>query len=292
MSVDDFHTAYDTVLAKWPAGTTALDLRSPYGTTRVLAHGPQDGEPLVLLPGGGAGATVWCALAAELGDRYRVYAVDPPGDAGRGVAGDRPLARPADLTAWLTSVLDGLGLDRTNLGGHSYGAWQALGHALHDPGRIGRLVLLDPTRCFAGLRPGYLLRALPMLARPSAERVRAFLAWECEGAAVDEDWQRQFALGAAELPRPKPVIGRRPGPAALRALDVPTLVLLAGRSRAHHLGKVAAGARALPDVRLATLPGSSHHSLPAAGAGEVGALLREFLGGGAAPAQAALGSSL
>ncbi|MFJ1709674.1 alpha/beta fold hydrolase [Kitasatospora sp. NPDC088346] len=283
MSEDDFFTAYDTVLAKWPAGTTALDLRSPYGTTRVLAHGPQDGEPLVLLPGGGAGATVWFALAAQLGDRYRVYAVDPPGDAGRGTAGERPLARTADLTTWLTSVLDGLGLERTHLGGHSYGAWQALGHTLHDPGRIGRLVLLDPTRCFAGLRPGYLLHALPMLLRPTVERVRAFLAWECDGIPVDEDWQRQFALGAAELPRPKPVIGRRPSRAALRVLDVPTLVLLAGRSRAHDVARVAEGARALPDVRLATLPGASHHALPAGCAEEAGTLVRRFLTDGPAP---------
>ncbi|MEV4611139.1 alpha/beta fold hydrolase [Kitasatospora sp. NPDC049258] len=292
MSVDDFFQAYDTLRARWPHGTTTVDLRSAFGTTRVLACGPEGAPPLVLLPGGGAGATAWLALAAELGDRHRLYAVDRIGEPGRSVADGRTPATPADLLEWLGTVLDGLGLGRTHLCGHSYGAWIALTYALHAPARVNRLALLDPTQCFAGFRPGYLLHALPMLLRPTEARARAFLDWECAGLAVDEGWQRQYALGVADFPSAKVVVGRRPRAAALRDCAAPTLVLLAGRGRAHRPRAVRRGARLLPDVRVELLEGASHHSLPMAGAGEVGGRLSAFLADRGPAAQAALGSSL
>ncbi|MER5745638.1 alpha/beta hydrolase [Streptomyces sp. NPDC002225] len=265
-----FRTAYDDVLATaWPAATTPSDLPTPYGTTRVNSHGPEDAPPLVLLAGGGATSTVWYAQAAHLGRTHRVHAVDLVGEPGRSVAGRRPVRTADDLTAWLDAVLDGLAADRADLCGHSYGAWIALQYALHAPRRVRRLLLLDPTQCFAGFRPGYLLRALPMLLRPDARRIRAFLAWETGGAALDPTWLR-LRCEAAGFPSARPVTGRRPGAEALRGLDVPTLILLAGESRVHDPARVAArAARLLPHARTATIPGATHHTLPLHGPGAV-----------------------
>ncbi|MFB7851942.1 alpha/beta fold hydrolase [Streptomyces sp. NPDC056053] len=258
-----FLAAYDEVLAtRWPAGTTHTELPTPYGTTRVNSHGPEEAPPLVLLAGGGATSTVWYAQAAHLGRTHRVHAVDLVGDPGRSVAGERPVRTVRDLTAWLDAVLDGLGADRAALCGHSYGAWIALHHALHAPHRVRKLILLDPTQCFAGFRPGYLLRALPMLLRPDARRTRAFLEWETGGAALDPAWLR-LRRAAADFPSARPVTGPRPAPDALRGLDVPTLVLLAGSGRAHDPARVAAAAaRLLPRARTVTIPGATHHTLP------------------------------
>ncbi|MER5501752.1 alpha/beta hydrolase [Streptomyces sp. NPDC002561] len=258
-----FLAAYDEVLAtRWPAGTTHTELPTPYGTTRVNSHGPEEAPPLVLLAGGGATSTVWYAQAAHLGRTHRVHAVDLVGDPGRSVAGERPVRTVRDLTTWLDAVLDGLGADRAALCGHSYGAWIALHHALHAPHRVRKLILLDPTQCFAGFRPGYLLRALPMLLRPDARRTRAFLEWETGGAALDPAWLR-LRHAAADFPSARPVTGPRPAPDALRGLDVPTLVLLAGSGRAHDPARVAAAAaRLLPRARTVTIPGATHHTLP------------------------------
>lgn len=161
-------------------------LPTPYGTTHVNSCGPAAGPPLVLLAGGRATSVSWYANAAELSRSHRVHAVDLLGDPGRSVPDPRrPLRTVTDLMAWLDAVLDGLGIDRTDLAGHSYGGWIALTYALHAPGRISRLALLDPTRCFAGYRVPYLLHALPMLLRPSARRIRAFLEWETGGLPLD-----------------------------------------------------------------------------------------------------------
>ncbi|MFD9127496.1 alpha/beta fold hydrolase [Kitasatospora sp. NPDC059571] len=284
----EFTAAYDAMLARWPEGTAELDVPTPYGTTRVHALGPADGTPLVLLPGGGATGTVWYAEAAALGARHRVLAVDLPGEPGRSLPGGRPVRTPADLTAWLDALLDGLGADRVHLCGHSYGAWIALAYAVHAPGRVDRLALLDPTGCFAGFRPGYLLRALPLVLRPTPARARAHLARETAGAAAaaDAQWQELYALGAGLGGRP--VVGRRPDTAGLR---LPVLVLLAERSGVHDVHRVAENARrALPQAEIATLAGASHHTVPTGCAAELDRRLLAFLD---APAdQAAFGTSL
>ncbi|MGC0375740.1 alpha/beta fold hydrolase [Streptomyces sp. SAI-229] len=238
-------------------------------------YGPADGSPLVLLPGGSATGLVWFANAPALGGRYRVHAVDLLGDAGRTERRGAPLRNADDLTAWLDALLDGLGLARTHLCGHSYGAWLAVGYALHAPQRVDRLALVDPTQVFAGFRPGYLLRALPTLIRPSQARTRAFLAWETADTHPDETWQRLYAL-ATTVPGRRLIAGTRPRAAGLR---MPVLVLLAGRGRAHDAARVADRARrTLPRSEVALLPGATHHSLPLTEPKELNDRLMDFLG--------------
>ncbi|WP_260615823.1 alpha/beta fold hydrolase [Streptomyces sp. WAC05292] len=255
-----FSAAYDALLARWPAGTEELDVPTPFGTTRVHAHGPAGAPPVLLLPGGGATGAVWFRTAAALGAAHRVLAADILGDAGRSVPQGRPLRTTDDLMAWLDALLDGLGADRAHLVGHSYGAWIALSHALRRPDRVDRLVLLDPTQCFAGFRPGFLLRSLPVLLRPTAARALAYVDRETAGTATDPEYKRLFACAAEAFAGQRPVTGRRPDPSALRA---PLLVLLAERSAAHRAGAVAARARAaVPHAGVETLPGLTHFALP------------------------------
>ncbi|WP_329116280.1 alpha/beta fold hydrolase [Streptomyces sp. NBC_01465] len=278
MANDPFLQAYDAVLAQWPEDTAPTTVPTPYGATRVNSCGPRDAPPLLLLPGGGgATSTAWFATAAALGRTHRVHAADLVGEPGRTVPGATPLKTPADLMAWLDALLDGLGLDSVSLCGHSYGGWIALRYALHAPARTDRLVLLDPTQCFTGFRPGYLLRALPMLLRPTSGNTRAFLTWETAGAGLDPAWLRLQAL-APDFPSARPVTGPRPTPAELRTLKAPTLLLLAGRSRAHDIRKAEAAAKSLlPHVETAVLADASHHSLPHSAPRELGVRMREFL---------------
>ncbi|MEU3875905.1 MULTISPECIES: alpha/beta fold hydrolase [Streptomyces] len=169
----------------------------------------------MLLHGGGATGTAWFANAPALGARHRVYAVDILGDVGRSERAGLPLRTPRDLREWLDAALDGLGLPAAALCGHSYGGWVAAAYALHAPQRVQRLALLDPTQVFGGYRPGYLLRVLPMLLRPTERRVGAFLDWESAGTGVDEDFKRLYMLGATLQGRGRPAVGRTLDPAPL-----------------------------------------------------------------------------
>lgn len=278
---DAFRIAYGRVLAKWPADREALTIRTPFGATRVNACGPRDAPPLLLLPGGGGATSAsWYAQAAALARIRRVYAADLIGAPGLSApAGDRHPRTVADLSGWLDALLDGLGADSADLGGHSYGAWIALHHALRAPARVRRLFLLDPTHCFAGFKAAYLLHALPMLLRPAPRRVRAFLEWETGGAAGDPDWLR-LQEAAAGFPAARPVTGPRPAPDALRALQVPVLLLVAANSRTHDPREVVAGAdELLPRVESAVLPGVSHHALPQSAPDDLAGRVTAFLSG-------------
>jgi pimeloyl-ACP methyl ester carboxylesterase len=258
----EYFAAYDAVLKQWPVGVEPVDVPTPYGTTRVNACGPEDGTPLVLLPGGGATSTVWFANVGVLSRTHRVYAVDLIIDAGRSVADGWPVRGLDDLLSWLEAVFDHLGLDRADLCGHSYGGWVALNFALRSPDRVHKLVLLDTSQAFAGMSLVYRLRAVPLFLRPSPDRMRAFLAWETGGMPIDPAWLTLMALSTT-FPKPKLVWPRRPKAHLLRVSTVPTLLLLAERSRAHNPSRVAANARELmPHIAVAVLPGATHNSVP------------------------------
>lgn len=272
-----FFAAYDAVLRRWPVEVRGVDVPTPYGSTRVQVCGPEDGVPIVLLPGGGATSAVWFANVGDLVPGHRVYAVDLMGDFGRSVHDGAPLRGAGDLVAWLDALFDELGLDGAHLCGHSYGAWIALNYALHAPQRLGRLVLLDPTNCFVGMSPRYLMHGLPMLLKPTVERVRAFHRWETGGDPEDPVW-RGFLDSTATARRSKVVAMRRPKAQDLRACTVPTLVLLAEHSRAHDVPRAAAAARRLlPEASVVTLSQASHHSIPTERPAELNRLVAEFL---------------
>ncbi|MFD8547664.1 alpha/beta fold hydrolase [Streptomyces sp. NPDC059649] len=273
-----FAAAYAQAMARWPIPVERRELRSEFGTTRVHTCGLADGPPVVLLHGGGDTSAVWYALAPALAGTHRVYAVDQMGTPGLSVPGDRPVRRPADLMAWLDGVWDGLGLDSATLLGHSYGGWVAATYAAHAPRRVGRLVLLDPTGCFAPYRPSYLARAVPLFVRPGERSTRRFLEWETGGAPPAPELVRLKGVGAVAFRGAKVVTGRRPDLAGPAAAGLPALVVLAGRSRAHDLRRVAAGAaRALPGARIETVAGAAHHSLPENADGELARRVLSFL---------------
>jgi pimeloyl-ACP methyl ester carboxylesterase len=275
-----FSEAYDAALQAWPVPVDAKDVPTSFGVTRVHVAGPEGGRPMVLLHGGGMTSTYWYATAGPLTEAgYRVCAVDIICDRGRSVPSETPVRTPADLVIWLRGVLDLLGVARADVAGHSYGGWLAAHYATTRPDTVDRLLLLDPSTVFTGFRPGYLLHSLPAVLLGGARRWRRFVDWETGGRA-DGPWARlvtdRATAGAAPVKR-RLVLPRRPSTDRLRALTMPTLVVVAGKGRAHDPAKLAAGAKALPNATVEVLPEASHHTIPAQDADAVNAAVLRFL---------------
>lgn len=108
--------------------------------------GTADGTPVVLLHGGGPGASAWSNFGRNLpalAGRFRTLAVDQPGF-GRSVSGpvvEHYFTHAADA---LAALLDELGVDRVHLIGNSLGGGTAVRFALRHGDRADRLVLMGP----------------------------------------------------------------------------------------------------------------------------------------------------
>lgn len=235
----------------------------------MLTAGPDSGPTAVLLHGDGATATAWAGVAGELSDRFRVLAPDQPGNPGLSSA-DRSFRTTADLVSWLGELLGTVGTCPVHLAGHSAGAHLALSFALDQGARLASLSLLDPTFCFTGMSPRYLLRAIPTLVRPTPAGVRRFLAWETQGRAPDPVWVDAYIAGATGFDRTPIVRTHRPAADRLAGLSVPLLVVVAGRSRTHDPVRLARNVRAvLPGATVVDVPGATHHTMPVLDAAEL-----------------------
>ncbi len=102
--------------------------------------------PVVLLHGGGPGASAWSNFGRNLpafADRFRTLMPDQPGF-GRS---DAPAVEGNYFTfsaRALASLLDKLGIDQVHLVGNSLGGGTAVRFALDYPDRAGKLVLMGP----------------------------------------------------------------------------------------------------------------------------------------------------
>jgi 4,5:9,10-diseco-3-hydroxy-5,9,17-trioxoandrosta-1(10),2-diene-4-oate hydrolase len=108
--------------------------------------GPAGGAPVVLLHGGGPGASAWSNFGRTVpvfARHFDTLAVDQPGYGGSitGPVTGQYFTHSADA---LAGLLDELGLDRVDLVGNSLGGGTAVRFALRHPGRAGRLVLMGP----------------------------------------------------------------------------------------------------------------------------------------------------
>ncbi|MEB2366310.1 MAG: alpha/beta hydrolase [Chloroflexota bacterium] len=107
-----------------------------------IDHGGE-GEPLILMHGLSANCHHFDGLiAAGLTQHARVLAVDLR---GRGLS-DKPAGAvysPEDHARDIVGMMDALGLERANIGGHSYGGLMTIYLGANYPERVKKMVILD-----------------------------------------------------------------------------------------------------------------------------------------------------
>jgi pimeloyl-ACP methyl ester carboxylesterase len=99
------------------------------------------GEPLLIIHGGGNSGDAWQKNAIEFSRHYRVYVPDLPG-----FGSSQPISEQFILSEYISFMEDfcrHLGLDNFHLIGHSLGGSIALQYSLSHPERVKRLVLIS-----------------------------------------------------------------------------------------------------------------------------------------------------
>ena len=168
------------------------------------------GLPLVMLHGGGPGASAWSNFGPALpgfAARFRTLLVDQP---GFGTSDKPPVVgnyyrHSADH---VVRLLDDLGIDRVHLLGNSLGGGTAVRLALSHPDRVGRLVLMGPgglsLNLFHADPTEGVKRLMDFSANPTREALRAFISTMVvdqslvTDALVEERFADATAPGAQE----------------------------------------------------------------------------------------------
>lgn len=120
-----------------------LNINTRHGNTFCLAAGDVSAPPMVLLHGSSMNSCMWLSDIEKYYQKYRVYALDIPGEAGRSDERQLPFTT-SDLDDWLHDVFNGLLISKAVIIGASLGAWLATKFTIRFPEKVDKLVLLCP----------------------------------------------------------------------------------------------------------------------------------------------------
>lgn len=164
-------------------------------------HG--EGEPVVLIPGFGAGMWIWFKQVKELARSFRVITFDPRGIARSGTIA--AFASMGQLAQDVAGLLQALGIERAHIVGASFGGFVAQEFALAYPERTVTLTLCCTSYGGTGHVPPS-AETLAAIASTkglnTAERVRAnlLLAFSPEYVAREqEEVEQVIALREANF---------------------------------------------------------------------------------------------
>jgi pimeloyl-ACP methyl ester carboxylesterase len=249
--------SYDDALQRLRVPYESLTVPTRFGATHLIATGPRDRPPLVLLHGGIGNALSWRSQLTRFSRMYRVYAPDVIGQPGKS-APVRPDFNGPGYAQWLEDVLDALQIEQANFAGISCGGWLILKLATCAPYRIARAVLMSS----AGFVPptaSVIGRLLILSLIPSDKNIRQFLRlMTSPRAKIDDKMVAEFSvlLNHFKTTAIPPCVPDED----LRLLSAPTLLLMGKHERIFKPQAVIARARALlPNLRAAEIiPNAGH----------------------------------
>jgi pimeloyl-ACP methyl ester carboxylesterase len=236
----------------------------------LLTWGDGGRPALCFLHGGSAHAHWFDAVVTAFADRYHVVALDQRGH------GESQWARPPayateDFAADLAGVLDGLGVRRAVVVGHSMGGHNAMGFAAWYPARVRALVVVDARPAIPAERLDRLRRRGAFALRPYRsldEVVASFRLVPRETVADPKLLAHLASVGVVERDggfsyRFDPDCNRLRRPAdllpVLPRITAPTLIVRAALSPVLPLDLATRMRDAIPGTRLVEIPDAYHH---------------------------------
>jgi pimeloyl-ACP methyl ester carboxylesterase len=263
----EFIAAYETAMHQWPIPYGDLFISTTFGNTHVVASGPLDAAPVVLLNPGGGSATIWNRNIEPLSQRYRTYAVDVIGEINKSVP-TRPIRNHSEFMQWMTELLDGLEIQSTHIIGNSNGGFFALETAYLLPSRTKKVVLISPAATFVQmwawweklLIPAHIIAPLIR----SERMVHNAYDWLWQGFPRDPaDARLKFIAVVAGYPRYRPSKNSFAPHVfrdeELRQIQAPVLLLIGDHEVIYQPDQVIRrGTRLVPNLKAVIVPNANH----------------------------------
>lgn len=257
--------AYNDMLNKWPVPWEEIEVSNRFGTTFVVASGPKEAPPLVLLHGFFTTLLLWSPNIADLSRSYRVYAIDIIGNRNRSVPKE-PIGSTNDIVEWLSETLNELRLKRVYLTGMSYGGWLSINYALAEPERVSKLILISPAASLQPLVKQFMPRAVLSSLPPKKFWFYSFMGWmgvkqglgrEFSQSLLDMMWLAGRSIKmSSETMRVMPTVY---SDEELSTLKMPVLLLIGENEVIYNAEKALARAKILiPDLTGKIVPDCGH----------------------------------
>jgi pimeloyl-ACP methyl ester carboxylesterase len=260
------YTAFiQEAMEAWPVPYDEIMVSSRFGTTHVVACGPKEAPPLVLLHGFFTTLFLWTPNIADLSQSYRVYAIDIMGNRNRSIPSEA-IGTEDEIIEWLGGTLTEMGLESVYLAGMSFGGWLAIKFALAEPNRVRKLVLISPAASLQPLVKQFMPRVMLTMLPPKRYWFRMLMGWMGVRGSVDSEFSQQLLdlmwLGAehinmsAETMRVMPTVI---SDTQLGALSMPVLLLIGENEVIYDSQKALARAQQLiPDIKGELVPHCGH----------------------------------
>ena len=233
-------------------------------------HG--SGQPLVLISGLGYGLWQWHRMVPGLSEHFQVIVYDNRG-AGQT---DKPAGpySASMMAADLAGLLDGLGVEKTAVLGHSMGGFIAQQLVLDRPDLVSHLILASTN--FGGpnhipvspealaimmdttsdpltrLKNGVTIAAAPGFPENQTDIFQSIIAYRLTAPVPTEAYQAQMGVGLGLATAEAAYEGK------LRQVSVPTLILFSEHDIVVPVGNAELLAGELSNSQIVVLPDAGH----------------------------------
>jgi len=257
-----FLSNYQIELKSWSVHAEELDVETAFGKTHIISFGNPQGKPLILLHWFYSNSTEWKYMAPFLQDRYCVYAIDIIGDMGKSYAYNPPKSE-IEVSQWFNQVLDGLGLNKVSICGHSNGGFQAMLVAQQNPDRVKKLILLAPAAGFKPFSLKFYLSSFGTAIFPSDYILEIF---KHSGTIKADQWSKEmtemltlsFRVASNQLR----VYPREFNDAELKTIIVPTLLILGNEEMIYSPTEAAERAKRFLPISKVIMLSNCGHAIP------------------------------
>ncbi|MEH7525998.1 alpha/beta hydrolase [Bacillus sp. JJ1503] len=273
-----FKQVYDANLSLWKVDYESFYVSTRFGETHIIATGPKDAPPLILLHGFGFGATMWYPNIHELSQYYRTYAIDILADFNLSVVA-KPYKEKKDCAQWLSDVLHELGIEQAAICGHSAGGWQALNFSILYPEKVNKLILLAPAASFIPFYKKFFLKLFSIMIIPKRSFVvKSFCSWfVAKGNQVEPGLFEQFYLGLKHYKMTKTIVPSVFSNDDFKKISMPSLIMVGDKEVIYNYQEMLKNAQQLiPHIEYKVISNAGH-ALSIEKADEVNECIIEFL---------------
>jgi len=255
-----YYKAYNNALRLWRVPFRELNIQTGFGNAHVIASGPKNAEPVVLLHGMNASSTMWYPNIKALSKNYRVYAIDFLIEPGKSQMNGE-VKDMKEIMNWYNEIFAKLKLEQFSLIGASRGGWLAINIALQQKSRIKNIILLSPAQTFAWIPPGTkILSNINYTLTPKRKQLRGVL--ETMSANVDKIEQvfiDQYFIATQKAMKIKFILQMTPySDDELKTLDMPVLLLIGDHDIINKEKSIEQAKELLPDCETGIIKNAGH----------------------------------